>query len=53
MAEFVQLEQFRRQRLASGMALALFLVNVDLQFSGHLRVPSAAPSSARHDCIRL
>jgi len=35
------------------MALALFLVNMDLQFSGHLRVPSPAPSFARNNCIRL
>ncbi len=36
-AEFVELEQFGRQRFAAGVSLALVLVDVDFQFSGHGR----------------
>src|SRR5471032_1575964 len=38
-AELVELEQFGRQRLAAGVALALVLIDVDFQFSGHSSVP--------------
>jgi hypothetical protein len=41
-AEFVEIEQFRRQRLAAGVALALVLVDVDFQLSGHISTPSVA-----------
>src|SRR4051794_41019166 len=34
-AEFVELEQFGRQRLAARMSLTLVLVDVYFQFSGH------------------
>jgi hypothetical protein len=36
-AEFVEIEQFRRQRLAAGVALTLVLVDMDFEFSGHGR----------------
>jgi hypothetical protein len=34
-AEFVELEQFRRQRLATRVALTFVLVDADLQLSRH------------------
>jgi len=34
-AEFVEFEQFRRQRFAAGVSLTLVLVDVYFQFSGH------------------
>jgi hypothetical protein len=34
-AEFVEFEQFRRQRFAPGMSLTLVLVDVYFQVSGH------------------
>ena len=36
MAEFVEFEQFGRQRFAAGMALTLILIDVNPEFSGHL-----------------
>src|SRR5579863_9577009 len=43
-AVLVELEQFGRQRFAAGMTLALVLVDVNFQFSGHLRLlPRASP----------
>jgi hypothetical protein len=47
MAEFVELEQFRRQRLAAGMSLALFLIDMYFQFSGHPSVPLWSRLSSR------
>ena len=42
-AEFVEFEQFRRQRLAARVALTFVLVDADLQLSGHgERSPQAA-----------
>jgi hypothetical protein len=34
-AEFVEIEQFGRQRFAAGVSLAFVLVDVDLEFSRH------------------
>src|ERR1700748_383143 len=34
-AEFVEIEQFRRQRFAASVALTLVLVDAYLEFSGH------------------
>ena len=36
-AEFVEIEQFRRQRFAAGVPLTFVLVDVYFQFSGHRR----------------
>jgi hypothetical protein len=38
-AEFVELEQFWRQRLAAGVALTLVLVDMYPEFSGHESLP--------------
>jgi hypothetical protein len=51
-AEFVKIEQFRRQRLAAGVPLALVLVDVDLQLSRHCnRFPSVMRVLARAHCV--
>jgi hypothetical protein len=43
-AEFVELEQFGRQRFAAGVALTLVLIDTYFQFSGHGgRSPGFAP----------
>jgi hypothetical protein len=45
-AEFVKVEQFRRQRFAAGMPLTFVLVDVYFQLSGHFS-RSLAVASAR------
>ena len=46
-AEFVEIEQFGRQRLAARVALTFVLVDADFQLSGHRSVPFAVAAHCR------
>ena len=50
-AELVEIEQFGRQRFAAGMSLALVLVDMYFQLSGHSSVPLGRRVRRSRGCV--